>query len=175
MICERTVKQICKDDISLIENYEQAVNDPTQTWECHHRLELTLDGEFAHSREELKRLGMYYHRPYFELIFLTLEEHSRIHMKGDNNPNYGKTGTMKGKHLSAEHRAKISESMKGANNPNYGKPTWNKGKHLSAETRVKLSEAQKGKKKKCRPFTAEHRARIAESRRKYWAKRREQH
>lgn len=85
MISERNAYAFCKEDISKIENYEQAKNDKSQTWDLHHRLELTLDGEFAHSKEELMRLGMYYHRPYFELIFLTRREHARLHTKGKNH------------------------------------------------------------------------------------------
>ena len=65
MINERSAHLFCKDDISKIENYELAKNDTSQTWDIHHRLELTLDGEFAHTSEELKRLCMYYNRPYF--------------------------------------------------------------------------------------------------------------
>ena len=117
MINEKQVKKFCKD-YTKIENYEDAVNDTTQTWHCHHRLELTLDGDFALSREQLKMHDMYYNRPYYELIFLTPAEHTRLHWKG--------------KQRSAETRRKMSEA--------------NKGKHLSDETRRKLSEAQKGKK-----------------------------
>ena len=72
-------RHYCKDDISLIENYEEAVNDDENLWCLHHRLGLTINGEFAHTAKELKRLGMYYNRPYFELIFLKFSEHSRIH------------------------------------------------------------------------------------------------
>ena len=163
MISERYAKEFCKDDISLIENYEQAINDPTQTWDCHHRLELTLDGEFAHNREELKRLGMYYNRPYFELIFLTKSEHQRIHHKDKHRAAATKqkmSASHKGKIFSAETRARMSEAKK-------GKPAPTKGKTLSAEHRVKISEAKKNK--KLPPFTEEHRAKIAEARRKYWA------
>ena len=74
-------KHFCKDDYSLIENYDKAVNDTTQYWHLHHRLELTLDGEYAHSVEDLIRLGMYYDRPYFELIYLPNSEHTKIHNK----------------------------------------------------------------------------------------------
>lgn len=42
MINEKHVRKFCRDDISKIENYEEAVNDKTHTWELHHRLELTL-------------------------------------------------------------------------------------------------------------------------------------
>lgn len=74
-------RHFCKDDISLIENYEEAVNDKENQWVLHHRLELTLDGEFAHTAGELERMGMYHNRPYFELIFLKESDHSRLHNK----------------------------------------------------------------------------------------------
>ena len=74
-------RQFCKDDISLIENYEEALNDTENQWCLHHRLELTLNGEFAHTAEELIRLGMYYKRPYFELIFLKASDHASLHNK----------------------------------------------------------------------------------------------
>lgn len=129
MINERQAKKFCKDDISKIENYDKAIADTTQTWHIHHRLELTLDGEFAHSMEELKRLGMYYKRPYFELIFLTKSEHHRLHKEDENNPMYGRQHSIYTKR-------KMSESRKGENNPLYGK-------HHSEETRKKMSDAQK--------------------------------
>lgn len=115
MINEKKVHRFCKDDISKIENYEKAVADTTQTWDLHHRLELTLDGEYAHSREELNRLGMYYHRPYFELIFLTHAEHRRIHMKGrvvSGETRKKMSAAKKGKVLSEEHRKKLSTASK---------------------------------------------------------------
>ena len=37
----------CKVDISKIENYDKAMSDTEQVWDCHHRLEFTLDGEPA--------------------------------------------------------------------------------------------------------------------------------
>ena len=144
MINEICAKSYCKDDIAKIENYEKAINDMTQTWDLHHRLELTLDGEFAHTTEELKQFGMYFHRPYFELIFLTKEEHNRLHKKGTNNPFYGKNH-------SDEIKRKLSEAHKGKASPQ-------KGKILSSETRRKMSEAHKGKK-----FTEEHRRKMSEA------------
>lgn len=52
------------DTPEKIENYQEAINDTTEVWDLHHRLELTLDGEPALRRDDLKRMGMYYHRPY---------------------------------------------------------------------------------------------------------------
>lgn len=81
MISIQGAKQKCKDNISLIENYEQAVNDKSQMWVCHHRLEISLDGKNElHRYKDLIRLGMYYKRPYFELIFLPQSEHMSLHL-----------------------------------------------------------------------------------------------
>ena len=35
------VKYFCCEDISLIENYKDAVEDKTQIWDCHHRREIS--------------------------------------------------------------------------------------------------------------------------------------
>ena len=147
MINERNAHKYCRDDISKIENYDKAIADDTQTWHLHHRLELTLDGEFALTTEQLKMHDMYYNRPYYELIFLTPAEHMRLHMKDKYLPDDTKqriSNKLKGvKHgtMSEEHRRKLSESKK-------GKSPWNKGKHgiYSEEARRKMGEANKGKK-----------------------------
>ena len=150
MINEILAQKYCRDDISKIENYDKAIADTTQTWHLHHRLELTLDGEFALTPEQLKMQDMYYNRPYYELIFLTPAEHIRIHHKGENNPLYGKhhsedakrkiSEAHKGKHHSEDTKSKISEAHK-------GKSAWNKGKHgiYSEDARRKMSELKKGK------------------------------
>lgn len=92
-----TVKYFCKDDITKIENYELAMTDTEEVWHCHHRLELTLDGEYAHSKEDLIRMNMYYQRPYFELIFLKNSDHVTLHNKAHN----------------PIRRAKVSNTLKG--------------------------------------------------------------
>ena len=56
----------------LIENYEKAIADTTQTWECHHREE-----EF-YSYKELVERGEYYDVPPEALIFLTHKEHCKV-------------------------------------------------------------------------------------------------
>lgn len=120
MINESKVKRFCKEDFSLIENYDKAIADTTQTWHCHHRDEVKIlpSGiEVRRSVEELKEMDRYYHCPANELIFLTKEEHNRVHFKG--------------KPLSEELKIKIRES--------------NKGKHHSKETKRKISEANKGR------------------------------
>ena len=66
-------------------------------------------------------------------------------MTGEKHPQYGKRGKDShnyGRHLSDEHRKKLSENhraMTGENNHMYGK-------HHTEETRKKMSEAQKGEK-----------------------------
>lgn len=134
----------CKDDITKIENYDKAISDTTQTWQCHHRLELTLDGEFAHTASELDRMGMYFNRPYFELIFLTQQEHLAIH------PSH-----MKGKHLSDDVKQYLSTINK-------GKPGPNKGRKFSEESKAKMRMAALNRKKQ--PWTGKHRS--AETKRK---------
>ena len=99
MISEAQAKRYCKDDISLIENYEQAVNDPINKWVIHHRRGT------IYSKEGLKEIGEYYHRPAIELIFMLKEEHARFH----------KTG----KHCSEKTKKRMSESQMGKHN----KPT----------------------------------------------------
>lgn len=113
MITNSKVKLFCRDDISLIENYNEAVADTENVWVCHHRLELTLDGEFANSKQDLIRHGMYYNRPYFELIWLPDAEHRHMHFIK--------------KALSNVTRKKLSECQTGVNNSMHGKTPWNKG------------------------------------------------
>ena len=100
----------CCEDISKIENYELAKKDDFRGWVCHHRLEThTSEGErrlVDISKGELEALGMYYHRPSEELIYLTKSEHQKLHRKGKPGPN-------RGKHFSEDHKRKILESKKG--------------------------------------------------------------
>ena len=79
MINETQAKKYCKDDISLIENYEEAVNDNTRRWDCHHRRGT------IYSREGLIEIGEYQKRPAIELIFMLEEEHRRFHRIGKCN------------------------------------------------------------------------------------------
>ena len=142
MISENQVKKYCREDISLIENYDKAINDKTQTWDCHHRK------ESQYSVDELVDIGEYYNRPACELIFLTPFDHRRLHHLGKPTWIKGKhhsaetrkkmSEAQKGRQFSEEARKKMSESKKGENHPLFGK-------QHSAETRKKISEALKGK------------------------------
>lgn len=77
MIKEMNAWAFCKDDISKIENYDEAVADTSQTWDCHHRTEIWWNC----TSKELIDNECYYHRPAKELIFLTHAEHSKLHNK----------------------------------------------------------------------------------------------
>ena len=154
MINLKNVKKFCKDDFSLIENYDKAIADDTQVWDCHHRRET------IYSVKDLQDIGEYYNRPACELIFLTKSEHTRLHHLG--------------KHHSAETRYKISESLSSEKNPLFGKhhsaearkkmSEAHKGKNHSDETRKKISEAKKGKHR-----SEETRKKMSEARKgKHW-------
>ena len=135
MIDKKRAKSFCREDISLIENYDKAIADTTQTWHCHHRRETIF------SRKDLIEIGEYYNRPACELIFLTSLEHNRLHKSGKHlsaETRKKLSEANKGKHHSEETRKKMSEALNGENHPFFGK-------HHTAEARKKMSEALKGK------------------------------
>ena len=108
MICIQTINKYCKEDISLIENYDKAINDKEHIWDCHHKLEI---GEgYTNSTEDLKLMNLYFNRPANELIFITHAEHSKLHHTGHV--------------LSEDTKIKVSKAMKGnSNNKKKGKTT----------------------------------------------------
>ena len=134
MINLKNVKKFCKDDFSLIENYDKAIADNTQTWECHHRRETVL------SRKDLIEIGEYYNRPACELIFLTIKDHNNLH----NQIKF------RGKKHTIEHNQHIKDNHKGFEGKHHsdeakakiGKAS--KGRTLSEEARKKISESKKG-------------------------------
>ena len=93
-------KKFCCEDTSLIENYDKAVADTTQTWDCHHRGEILPCGRF--SPNDLNKFGLYFNRPAAELIFLTKAEHTRLHFKGVPSGPF-----------SEDHKKALSEAHKG--------------------------------------------------------------
>lgn len=130
MIHNKNVRRFCSEPLTMIENYKEAVNDTEQSWHCHHRKE-TDEGL---SRKELIEMGLYYHRPASELIFLSSSEHRKLHANS----------------MSPEHRSKISAANKGRTN------TWankaaetrkRRGYKHSLETREKIAEAHRKIKK----------------------------
>ena len=141
MVNEKYAKSYCKEDISKIENYDKAIADTTQTWECHHRDEVIIlpSGiKEIRSSKDLIAMGRYYSCPANELIFLTKEEHRNLHFKDIKH--------------SVEHCRKIGESHKGITHSEETKEKISKngvkGRHwkLSDETRIKISEVRKGRK-----------------------------
>ena len=120
MINYQTIHKFCSEDISLIENYEEAVNS-SETYDCHHRLETDLKLK----QKDLIERDLYYNRPASELIFLTHAEHTRIHHTG--------------KTISDEQKQKMHKSLK-------GRDVWNKGLKtgpLSEEHKQKQSKTFK--------------------------------
>lgn len=136
------------DNFENIENYEKAKADNFKGWNCHHCLEThNSDGErrlVDLLAEELKALGMYYHRLPEELIFLPVKEHNVLHNKGKKMPP-----------ISEETRRKMSKAKK-------GKPAHNKGKSMSEEQKRKISETLKG-----HTTSEETKRKLSEA---YWAK-----
>lgn len=128
MISIDKVKLYCREDISLIENYEEAINS-SEKWECHHKLGLNK------SKQELISMNLYYDRPASELMFIKQGEHRALHnsiLKLGNIPwNKGKTDI-----YSVETRNKMGAKK--------GSVPWMKGKHHSEEAKRKLSEAHNG-------------------------------
>lgn len=85
MINEEKAKLYCCDDISLIENYAEAVAD-SKMWDCHHRAE--TDEKLTYS--ELKAQDRYWKRPASELIFLTKSAHLKLHYDSGTMENQRK-------------------------------------------------------------------------------------
>ena len=73
------LKYVREGELELIENYEQAKAENFNQWVVHHRLEISINNEVVHSQESLKRLNMFFNRPYYELIFMKLDDHARMH------------------------------------------------------------------------------------------------
>ena len=113
MINKEYAKKYSCEDLRLIENYELAINDTTQTWHCHHRR------ESIYSAKDLIEIGEYWKRPAAELIFLTHSEHRRLHAKGiPRGPMSEATKkaigeARKGVPLSEATKKAISDSLKG--------------------------------------------------------------
>lgn len=144
MICSKTAKRFCKEDLSKIENYNKAMADKENTWHCHHHTEIWWNC----SKKDLIDNECYYNRKACELIFLTSKEHRSLHSKGNKNPFYGKTHTeetrrklseaLKEREFSTEYCSKMSSRMKGNKNPMYGR-------YQSEESKRKISESQKAR------------------------------
>ena len=85
MISERYAKLFCSEDISLIENYHQAISDEERTWDIHHRRECDENGNTLFTRKQLIEMNIYFKRPASELIFVTRSMHSKLHREMCSN------------------------------------------------------------------------------------------
>lgn len=159
MININKVTSYCCEDISLIENYDKAINDKTQVWHCHHKAETLPCGRF--SRNDLKKFNLYYNRPANELIFLRPKDHKKLHQLGKKRSEEvcrKISESLKGKTHSKESKKKMSKSHKGIKRGSHseesklkiskslkGRIPWNKGKTgiYSDETKLKMSERLK--------------------------------
>ena len=137
MINEKCAKSFCCEDISLIENYELAINDTTQTWICHHILGEQFD------RQYLINNNLYENRPACEFKFVTLSEHNHIH-----NKSFMMREAKKGIPMSDATKKAISEAHKGVPLSEAHKKALSeahKGKRHSDATKKAMSESRKGK------------------------------
>lgn len=158
MINLNKVKRFCNEDISNIENYEKALNDETQTWHCHHRLEIDL----SLSAEDLINKNLYYKRPACELIFLTPYEHKSLHgfnirEETRNRRSKSLIGKNVGKVHSKEQNKHHSDMMKGrkqTEESNEKRAEKLRGHKPTKETKIKQSESKLGIKN---PIYGKHR------------------
>ena len=147
MISFKTVKRICCEDISLIENYNQAIADETQIWVCHHRLGTDLNM----TRDQLVKEDKYWNVPASELIFLTYDAHNKLHRCGKKQSIETinkRVDKLKGQKRTEEQKKKISDAHKGIKPSDEAKrkiSESNKGHIVKEETRKKISESHKGK------------------------------
>ena len=126
------LKKICRN-YHLVENYMQARFDKENKWEMHHRREIDENK----SRQQLIDEENYYDVAQEELVFLTKDEHNKLHHKD--------------KIVSAETRKKMSEALT-------GKESSFKGKHYSTAAKQKISKLHKGKK-----LSDKHRNKISDA------------
>ena len=79
MLNEFCAKRYCSEDISLIENYQQAISDEERMWDIHHRSECDSEGRTLFTGKQLIDMGLYFKRPASELVFVTRSMHSKLH------------------------------------------------------------------------------------------------
>lgn len=143
MISPKVIK-FCCEDISKIENYDKAIADPERVWHCHHRFELFW--WFVSFAEDLKKQGLYYDRPASELIFLTNNDHMKLHQKNrttETNKKIVETKRLNGpSEAQREHAIELGRSWRGKKRSEKFRlliSIANKGKTLSDETKRLVS------------------------------------
>ena len=105
MINEKQALKYCSEEISLIENYHQAISDQNRMWEIHHRIECDNEGRTLFTCKQLVEMNLYYNRPVSELMFVTRSMHWKLHreMCRKGGKNGGKIGIKK---MTFEQRSK---------------------------------------------------------------------
>ena len=110
MINKKNAKAYCCEDISLIENYYEAINSD-EMWDCHHRLEIQNDTIL--NRNELISMGKYYKVFAKDLIFMLKTEHRKMHNRLPKHSNEwyekikSKNSSLKGVPRSEETKQKM--------------------------------------------------------------------
>lgn len=164
MSLPKEIVKYCCEDISLIENYYQAL-ESNETFDVHHRLELDT-GVYISSKELIDR-NMYYNRPASELILLPHSVHTRMHAAfGFPNRDENISKAKMGHKTSYETRQKIKNSRL-LHNSKLTEDEWKKEYHRSEETKRKLSESNKGKKH--HPVSKETREKMSKIMMKRWS------
>ena len=79
MLNEKNAKRYCSENLSLIENYQDAISDQTKMWEIHHRRESDENGRTLFTKKQLIDMNLYFKRPASELIFVTKSMHNKLH------------------------------------------------------------------------------------------------
>ena len=100
MINAYKAKCYCSEDISLIENYHEAIADQTKMWDIHHRRECDSEGRTLFTCKQLIDMGLYFKRPASELVFITRSMHNKLHreIRSKGGKIVGKiTGKINGK------------------------------------------------------------------------------
>ena len=107
MISEKCAKCYCSEDISLIENYQQAIADEERMWEIHHRRECDENGRTLFTHKQLIEMNLYFNRPASELIFVTRSIHCKLHreMRSNGGKIGGKIGGKKNGAINGKKRS----------------------------------------------------------------------
>lgn len=156
-------EEVCCEDLSLIENYDKAINDTKVKWVLHHRDEyriLPSGMEVWRSKDELKENKRYYKVPANELIFLTPSEHTKLH---NRNPNSAFKNKDIQKELANRTRNSIPDKS-GENNPMFGKNAWEIS--CSRKTPEQIEATRQSKREKMKAFWAANKEKRLEIARK---------
>ena len=108
MICIEQARKYCREDISKIEGYAEALADTTQTRICHHRNAEPFTG---FCKADLKKMNMYLNRPASELKFVSPKQHYDIHKPGkDTQFGHGQVFIPWNKGLTAKTDERLKRS-----------------------------------------------------------------